>query len=95
MKNKKHLTREQRYQIEALLVAKKSQKEIAEIIGKDKSVISRALSRNSHKRGYSARLAQEYADLRKARFKYERKFTQTLKRQVMAHQQNPLFKHKF
>ncbi|KAA6326391.1 hypothetical protein EZS27_024502, partial [termite gut metagenome] len=40
-KNKKHLTREQRYQIEALLVAKKSQKEIALIIGKDPSVVSR------------------------------------------------------
>ncbi|KAA6331786.1 hypothetical protein EZS27_019637, partial [termite gut metagenome] len=34
MKNKKHLTPEQRYQIEALPVAKKSQKEIALIIWK-------------------------------------------------------------
>ncbi|KAA6308933.1 hypothetical protein EZS27_039490, partial [termite gut metagenome] len=40
-KNKKHLTREPRYQIDALLQAKKSQKEIADIIGKDKSVIRR------------------------------------------------------
>ncbi|KAA6312072.1 hypothetical protein EZS27_036930, partial [termite gut metagenome] len=30
-KNKKHLTREQRYQIDALLQAKKTQKEIADI----------------------------------------------------------------
>ncbi|KAA6305569.1 hypothetical protein EZS27_042778, partial [termite gut metagenome] len=82
-KNKKHLTREQRYQIDALLVAKKSQKEIADIIGKDKSVISRELSRNSHKQGYSARFAQEYADLRKERFRGKRKFTQALKDQVI------------
>ncbi|KAA6330836.1 hypothetical protein EZS27_020499 [termite gut metagenome] len=82
-KNKKHLTREQRYQIDALLQAKKTQKEIADIIGKDKSVISRELSRNSHKRGYSARFAQEYADLRKERFRGERKFTQALKDQVI------------
>jgi IS30 family transposase len=32
---------------------------------KDKSVISRELKRNSHKRGYSARMAQEYAEERK------------------------------
>ncbi|MDR2815174.1 MAG: helix-turn-helix domain-containing protein [Proteiniphilum sp.] len=62
MKNKKHLTREQRYEIEILLRIGKSQKEIAELLGKDKSVISRELKRNSHKRGYSARMAQEYAD---------------------------------
>ncbi|MDR2120426.1 MAG: helix-turn-helix domain-containing protein, partial [Tannerella sp.] len=55
MKNKKQLTREQRYEIEVLLRAGKKQKEIAELVGKDKSVISRELKRNSHKRGYSAR----------------------------------------
>ncbi|KAA6305885.1 hypothetical protein EZS27_042461 [termite gut metagenome] len=82
-KNKKHLTREQKYQIDALLQAKKSQKEIADIIGKDKSVISRELSRNSHKQGYSACFAQEYADLRKERFRGKRKFTQALKDQVI------------
>jgi IS30 family transposase len=74
-KNKTHLTREQRYQIEALLVAKKSQKEIALIIGKDPSVVSRELRRNSHMRGYSARMAQMYVDERKERFKQKRKFT--------------------
>ncbi|KAA6304071.1 hypothetical protein EZS27_044286, partial [termite gut metagenome] len=69
MKNKKHLTPEQRYQIEALLAAKKSQKEIVSIIGKDPSVVGRELKRNSHKRGYSARMAQMYADERKERFR--------------------------
>ncbi|KAA6311251.1 hypothetical protein EZS27_037585 [termite gut metagenome] len=82
-KNKKHLTREQRYQIDALLQAKKTPKEIADIIVKDKSVINRELSRNSHKRGYSARFSQEYADLRKERFRFKRKFTQAFKDQVI------------
>ena len=49
MKKKRHLTREQRYQISALLQAGHSQKEIAEVIGKDKSVISRELKRNGDK----------------------------------------------
>ncbi|KAA6308912.1 hypothetical protein EZS27_039507, partial [termite gut metagenome] len=83
MKNKKHLTPEQRYQIEALLVAKKSQKEIALIIGKDKSVISRELNRNSHKGGYSARMAQMYADERKERFRDKRRFTESIKRKII------------
>jgi IS30 family transposase len=56
MKNKKQLTREQRYETEALLRAGKRQKETAEPVEKDQSVISRELKRNSHKRGYSARL---------------------------------------
>ncbi|KAA6305039.1 hypothetical protein EZS27_043310, partial [termite gut metagenome] len=83
MKNKKHLTREQRYQIEALLVAKKFQKEIALIIGKAPSVVSRELKRNSHKRGYSARMAQMYVDERKERFKQKRKFTEPIKRKII------------
>ncbi|KAA6315102.1 hypothetical protein EZS27_034390 [termite gut metagenome] len=83
MKNKKQLTPEQRYQIEALLVAKKSQKEIALIIGKDKSVISRELNRNSHERGYSARMAQMYADERKERFRDKRRFTESIKRKII------------
>ncbi|KAA6323282.1 hypothetical protein EZS27_027266, partial [termite gut metagenome] len=81
--NKKHLTREQRYQIEALLVAKKSQKEIALIIGKDPSVVSRELVRNSHKRGYSACMAQMYIDERKERFKQKRKFTDPIRRKII------------
>ncbi|KAA6304292.1 hypothetical protein EZS27_044061, partial [termite gut metagenome] len=83
MKNKKHLTPEQRYQIEALPVAKKSQKEIALIIWKDKSVISRELKRNSHKRGYSARMAQMYVDERKERFRENRRFTESIKRKII------------
>ncbi|KAA6316325.1 hypothetical protein EZS27_033347, partial [termite gut metagenome] len=83
MKNKKHFTPDQRYQIEALLAAKKSQKEIASIIGKDPSVVGRELKRNSHKRGYSARMAQMYADERKERFRDNRRFTESIKRKII------------
>ena len=64
MKKKNHLTREQRYQISALLQAGHSQKEIAELLGKDKSVISRELKRNSGKHGYHPALAHEMAEER-------------------------------
>jgi IS30 family transposase len=73
MKNKKQLTREQRYEIEVLLHAEKKQKERAEPVGKDKSVISRELKRNSHKRRYSVCPAQEYADECRERSRFNRK----------------------
>lgn len=82
MKKKRHLTREQRCQISALLQAGHSQKEIAEVIGKDKSVISRELKRNGGKRGYSARLAQEKAQERKERYGRPRKFTVAMREEV-------------
>lgn len=44
-----HLSQEQRYQIQALFEAKVSQTEIAKIIGKNKSTISRELKRNTPK----------------------------------------------
>lgn len=55
-----HLTKEQRYTIQVLKETGKKQKEIAGIIGKDKSVISRELSRNKDKRSgkYDHDLAQ-------------------------------------
>jgi IS30 family transposase len=83
MKNKKQLTREQRYEIEVLLRAGKRQKEIADLTGKDKSVISREIKRNSHKRGYSACQAQEYSDERKERFRRKRKFTETVRQKII------------
>ncbi len=46
----KHLTSEQRYTIYVMLQNGHSQREIAEIIGKDKSTISRGIRRNSDKR---------------------------------------------
>ena len=76
-----HLTKEQRYTIARMLQAGCAKKDICTAIGKDKSVLSRELKRNSSKRGYSAALAQEYANERKERFRRPRKFT----KEVQAH----------
>ena len=46
------LTREQRYQIKVLLKTEHNQTEIANVIGVDKSTISRELGRNRGRRGY-------------------------------------------
>jgi IS30 family transposase len=56
----KHLTVEQRYAIFILKEEGKSQKEIAKMIGKDKSTVSRELARNCDKRSgkYHHELAQ-------------------------------------
>lgn len=56
----KHLTVEQRYTISVLKEQGSSQKEIAKMIKKDKSVVSRELSRNCDQRSgkYSHELAQ-------------------------------------
>jgi transposase, IS30 family len=69
LKNYTHLSESQRYQIEALLKGGKNQTEIANIIGKSKSCISRELRRNTPKRGpgsktYSTRIAQRRTTLR-------------------------------
>jgi IS30 family transposase len=58
-----------------MLQAGYAKKDICIAIGKDKSVLSRELKRNSSKRVYSATLAHEYADERKERFRRRRKFT--------------------
>ncbi|MEK6780071.1 MAG: helix-turn-helix domain-containing protein [Bacteroidota bacterium] len=50
MTNYKQLGQEQRYVIDRLLRRGKSQKEIAESLGYDKSTISRELKRNTPKR---------------------------------------------
>jgi IS30 family transposase len=54
-----HLTLEQRYTIEVLSKENYSQKKISEILGKNKSVVSREISRNCDKRNsvYKAKLA--------------------------------------
>ena len=82
MKERKHLTREQRYQISALRQAGHNQKEIAGIIGKSPSTVCRELRRNSGKRGYHPRLAQEMADERKERYGRPRKFTEPIRKEV-------------
>ena len=46
----KHITEQQRYTISVMIQKGHSQKEIADIIGKDKSTISRKINRNRDKR---------------------------------------------
>jgi len=62
-----HINQEQRYAIFQMLKQGKSQKEIAEFIGKDKSVISRELRRNCDKRNntYDYEMAQRKYEMRK------------------------------
>ena len=55
----RHLTENERYQIEALLRAKKTATEIAHLLGRSKSTISRELARNSGRRAYRAVGAQQ------------------------------------
>ena len=78
-----HLTQEQRYTIFRMLQAECTRKEICTAIGRDKSVLSRELKRNSGKRGYSPLKAQEYAEERKERFKVTRKFTPAVKQKIV------------
>jgi IS30 family transposase len=66
-----------------MLQAGYAKKAICIAIGKEKSVLSRALKRNSSKRGYSASLACEYASERKERFRRNRKFTQEIKAHIV------------
>ncbi len=63
----KHLTSEQRYTISTLLANHSSLTYISKIIGVSVSTVSRELKRNSSKRGYSYRLAHEYAKIRMER----------------------------
>lgn len=66
----------------ALLKAEHSQAEIARVVGKDKSVISREIRRNGGKRGYSAARAQKMAEERKERYGRARKFTEAVRKEV-------------
>ncbi len=73
----------QRYQIQSYHECKKSQKEIAEVIGVSKSTVSRELRRNKNKRGaYTAQKAHELACERKERFRRVRKFSEKRKKLV-------------
>ena len=61
------LTREQRYQISALMKAGLYQSQIAKIIGVHKSTISRETRRNRGLRGYRPKQAHLFAENRRAR----------------------------
>ena len=61
MRTYTQLTREQRYQLSALLKMGDSQTEIAEVIGMHKSTISREIRRNRGQRGYRPKQAHYMA----------------------------------
>lgn len=60
------LTEEERYQIHVLLKAEFNQKEIAQLLGRSPSTISRELRRNRGLRGYRPAQAQRFTDNRRA-----------------------------
>ena len=79
-----HLTKAQRYVISCLLAKGKRQKEIADVIGKDKSVISREIKRNKDQRSglYKDDLAnRKYIARQKNKPKHKR-FTPEIRRYV-------------
>jgi len=81
---KVHLIPEQRYTISAMHRQGCTQKQIAEAIGKDKSVVSRELKRNANSKGkYSYLYAQDMASLRKERMKKPRKLSPYLKKEII------------
>jgi IS30 family transposase len=67
MSNYKQLTREQRYQIYALMKAGLCQSKIAKIVGVHKSTISREVRRNRGLRGYRPKQAHNFAETRRAK----------------------------
>lgn len=80
----KHLTTEQRYQIEAYLKLGASKDFIAEELQVDRSSIYREVKRNQNKRGtYSAKQADEFYRDRKDRFISFRTFTPSCEKRVV------------
>ena len=69
MRNYTQLTKEQRYQISALLKTEQSQTQIAKVIGVNKSTISRELKRNKGRKGYRPKQADAKALARKDKSK--------------------------
>ncbi len=74
-----HITYEQRYTIQKMLEQKKSQTEIANTIGKHKSVVCREIKRNSNRDGgYSADSARRKAELRVKNKPKSKRLTESL-----------------
>lgn len=76
MQNYKHLTIEQRYQIEGLLKANFKQAGIARELGVSKSTISREIKRNRGQRGYRPKQANELSCERRGVCKNAQKFSE-------------------
>lgn len=62
-----HLTQDERYQIYILKKAGHKQSEIAEVMGRSRSTISREIKRNSGGRGYRPKQAQQRSLEKQAR----------------------------
>ena len=81
---KSHLTLDQRYEIQHQKEAGKNQTEIAILIGKDKSVVSRELKRNRNGMGrYKAKYAVDVSAIRKERLKRPRKLTIEMEKRIV------------
>ena len=81
----KHLTREQRYTIEALLQTPMSLREIGEVIGVSTGTVSREIRRNCDRRGYHRyrwQLVQKKYERRMKTRRHYLKFTDERKRTV-------------
>ena len=81
-----HVTEGQRYTIEKMVEQGYRQKDIAEVIGKDKSVVSREIKRNSDQRNgnYRSVLAQRKYESRKQEKPKAIRFTEEVKAYVEA-----------
>lgn len=79
-----HINHEQRYIINLMLTQGKTQSEIAQAIGRDKSVVSRELHRNCDKRDfrYDHNMAQRKYEKRKKDKPQKDRFTQEIKEYV-------------
>ena len=81
MRKYKQITKEQRFQIDALLKQRISKSKIAEQLGVDRCTIGREVKRNLNDRGhYHAAKADEIAVIRKERFSGHRTFTAAMKK---------------
>ena len=80
-----HLSYEQRYTIEVLLCQGKKQIEIAEVISRNKSVVTREISRNCDQRSgvYKAKLAQSKYNSRLCSKPKAMKITTAIKQQML------------
>lgn len=71
-----HLNETQRYTIYRMLKDKKAQSQIADYVGVSQATISKEIARNKNSLGhYSPKDAQMFAQMRKERFRCNRKFT--------------------
>ncbi len=88
----KHLTTEQRYVISSMLLKGYTQSDIAKVIGKDKSVVSREIRRNRDRRNseYKAILAQRKYEQRLRNKPRKIRFTDTVKEYVREKLQDDL-----